>query len=191
MFIKLIENMVNRKTVCIIYNTEFSYNNSKGNSRMLIDDDIYPEGEMRIASFRMGNEKIVLWMGVLNKAQGFDSMERIRNDMLRSYDDIRFVIIGFPTSASMIKKFEAFKDRVIFTGRVPYESIPSLLIDADICISTKSQNTEGSSKLHLYRRFCRNTLALKSNAADELLSKEQICTDEKQIIDRIRELVRV
>lgn len=190
-FIKYVERMVNRKAGCIIFNTQFSYNNSQTACRMLIDDEMYPQRQMQVASFRMKEEKIVLWMGILNKAQGFDAMERVMTEILESDADVRFVIIGFPTTESVMNKFGIYNDRVIFTGRVPYESIPSLLRDADVCISTKSQSTEGSSKLHLYKRFCRHTLALKSNAASELLNEEQICRNERQLTERLKEIVKV
>lgn len=186
--IRCIEEMVNRKAELIIFNTEFSFNNADAGKKLLIDDRKFPQDSIRIASFRENSERIIVWMGLMNKAQGYDAMERIMMKSLGTIPDIKFVIVGFPEESAR-NRMSRYGNSVIFTGRVPFDSVPSILEDADICISTKEQATEGGSKLHLYARYCRNILALRSNAASEILSSENLCGSEDEIYSRMEEML--
>ncbi|MFO8062667.1 MAG: hypothetical protein R6U31_07050 [bacterium] len=181
--VRFIENMIESKAKLIIYNTHFAYNNSVKDKKMLIDDSRFnPPVGRSIRSFREGNETIVLWMGVFSDVQGMDALAEIIEQTRGS--DVKFVVVGFPLTDNIREQLD--RGNVILTGRIPWQYVPGIVEDADICISTKNRSSEGSGKLHLFKQYCSSVIALRSRASEEILSPGEIADSTDEIASRIK-----
>jgi len=176
--LQFIENLINKKSDLIIFNTKNNYDKFNYN-KIIIDDNYLPAKIKPIHSFREYNEeKIIVWIGILTEIQGYKKLFQLIERMNNS--NIKFVVIGYPVKEKYKQELKNFN--VIFTGKINWEYIPSILQDADICISTKEDSSEGNSKLYLYNKYCKNTIALDS------LSVREILKDENSIVHSIDEM---
>lgn len=186
LIIQKIERFIERKAYAIIYNTQFSYNKSCWKQKYLMKDNYIPDSEKQIASFREGDESIILWMGLLTKRQGIDDLLFILKELMNKKHLIKFVIVGH---SEQLVNLRSRYSNAIFTGRVDFEFIPSIIRDADICISTKEDSEEGSHKLHMFKKYGKRIIALRSKAAEEMLNNEEIVDDSSEMIKRIMEII--
>jgi len=179
--------MVEHYASLIIYNTKHSFDITKKKNRLLIDDYYIPELSKPhiIKTFREGNEKIIVWLGLLTFVQGYDIVFDIAEKVLEKRKNVKFIIIGYPVKKEFTERFKKYSEKVIFTGRVQIEYIPSILSEADLCISTKRESSEGSSKLYFYKKYGQNTFALKNRTAEEILDKNEIAYSSEELEQKI------
>ncbi|MDY6787256.1 MAG: hypothetical protein SVK54_03950 [candidate division WOR-3 bacterium] len=181
--VRFLEHMIESKAELIIYNTYFAYNNSLKENKMIIDDRRFnPPAVKSIKSFREASETIVLWMGVFSDVQGIDALAEIIEQTGAS--DVKFIVVGFPVTDNITEQLNG--ENVILTGRVPWQYIPGIIKDADICISTKNRSSEGSGKLHLFKQYCSNVIALRNRASEEILMPDEIADSTEEIVSRIK-----
>ena len=184
--IKRIEIYLELRSIAIIYNTQFNYCNSNKQRRLIIEDRYYPANEINITSFRENNEKIILWIGLLNNCQGKEILFNIIEEIAKKRNDIKFVIIGYPVNIKLMN--EKYKNAV-FTGKMNFEYLPSIIKDADLCISTKPDSSQGSHKLIMYKKYAKDILSIDSKASREILKECQIASNENELINAIMEKV--
>ena len=181
--VRFLENMIESKAELIIYNTYFAYNNSLKENKMIIDDSSFnPPAVRPIKSFREGSETIVIWIGVFSDVQGIDALAEIIEQTGGS--DVKFIVVGFPVTDNISERLTG--ENVILTGRIPWQYIPGIIRDADICISTKNRSSEGSGKLHLFKQYCSNVIALRNRASEEILMPAEIADSTDEIVSRIK-----
>jgi glycosyltransferase involved in cell wall biosynthesis len=97
-------------------------------------------------------KKIVIYLGVLTKYQGIDILIESINDVRHKFNDVHFLIVGFPNLeyyTEMAQKL-GVSDWVTFTGRVNHEDVPKYLNLGDIGVSLKLSKTEANGKLFGY-----------------------------------------
>lgn len=185
-FITIIEHMVEDKAIAVLYNTAFSYNASPRENKFLIRDHYNPPESRSIATFREGNEKIILWLGPLTKRQGLSSLIYLLDNTIEHAHRLKFVIVGHSGKTDPIKRQYP---HALFTGKINFEYIPSVISDADICISTKEESREGSHKLYMYKQYCSDIVALRSKAACEMLSESEIADSIEDMLNMIMEKI--
>lgn len=114
---------------------------------------------------------VIAYLGLLAHYQGTDlllqAMQRIRAERPDAY----LLLMGFPgleIYRGMAQQF-GVDDRVIFTGRIPYEEAPSYLNLGDIAVAPKLSLTEGAGKLLNYMALGLATVAFDTPVAREYL----------------------
>ena len=96
--------------------------------------------------------KLVGFLGLLTEYQGVSVLlEAIPHD-LQGYKPVHFLIMGFPNEEYYQQKARdlGIGERVIFTGKVPYEEVPRYLGACDVSVSPKLFSTEANGKLLNY-----------------------------------------
>jgi glycosyltransferase involved in cell wall biosynthesis len=86
---------------------------------------------------------------------------------------VAFLIGGFP-AVEHYRRMAAdlgLSDRVVFTGKVPYEQTPARLALGDVAVAPKLSATEGSGKILNYMAMELPTLAFDTPVSREYLGK--------------------
>lgn len=188
--IRAVEKIVEKKSFGIIYNTDFNFRGSRKENKLYIDDDIFESDEKSENDLKENKILKILWLGVNTKVQNLRGFLEIAVNIVKKKKNVIFYIISFPINENMKNRYKEFNDRIIFLEKVPFENLPEYLKDADICISTKLDSTEGSGKLHLYKRFCKDILSLDSKISREILNDDQIVKNIEEMEERILERIR-
>ena len=97
--------------------------------------------------------RVVVYLGLLGKGQGTDCLVRAIPHVLSCFDDVHFLIMGYPDSERYAKMVKALgiSDRVTFTGRINYNDAPQYLCLGDIAVAPKiSLQSEGNGKIYNY-----------------------------------------
>jgi glycosyltransferase involved in cell wall biosynthesis len=80
---------------------------------------------------------------------------------------------------------------MVFTGRVPYENMPQMLVLGDIAIAPKLSLTEGSGKILNYMALGLPTVAFDTPAQREILGALGVYAplgDTAELAERVRDL---
>jgi len=190
-FIEFIEKVTERFSERVIYNTTYSYNESTIKNKMLLEDSSEVFTGISVnKKEKKKNGYNILWVGVATKIQGFEEFMKMSENILNSTKNVKIYIVSFPITEKIRKKFENHKERMIFVGKVNFEKLPQIVSDSDLCISTKKESSEGNSKLHLYKEYGKDILALRTRASREILPEKSLVNSyedmEKEIIKRIK-----
>ena len=189
-FFKFVEDSIEKASEAVIFNTGFSYDASSVKNKILLKDssDVFAVDSPRKETCN-DNSYRILWVGIAADVQGFEEFMNISERILEKRDNVKIFIASFPVSAKTKKRFDRFKGRMNFLGRVDFDKLPEMVSDSDLCISTKKESSEGNSKLHLYKKYARDILALETRASLEIIEKRFIVKSyeemEKEIIERI------
>lgn len=187
-FIILIERLVEKYSYAIIYNTNFNFSKSRKNRRYFVDDEIIFYEKDEEQQYNCSSPKRIVWVGVNTKVQNLSTFLKIAENIVEKKDAL-FYIITFPLNKKIKERFKRYKDKIIFIEKVPYEELPAYLKKADICVSTKLDSTEGSGKLHLYKKYCKNILSLDSKISREILDEKQIVRNLEDMEKKILEIM--
>ena len=135
----------------------------------------YPVATRQAQRERLGiptDAKVIVYLGLLAEYQGtgllLEAMERI----LQRRSDVYLLLMGFPGIDIYEQKAVALgiRDRVIFTGRVPYrEMAPLYLALGDVAVAPKLSLTESAGKLLNYMAVGLPTVAFDTPVAREYL----------------------
>ncbi|HIP87863.1 MAG TPA: glycosyltransferase, partial [Anaerolineales bacterium] len=85
--------------------------------------------------------------------------------------EVHFLVMGFP-DVPVYRQMAAdlgVADRIVFTGKVPYEKAPAMLALGDIAVAPKLSATEGSGKLLNYMAMELPTVAFDTPVSREYL----------------------
>jgi glycosyltransferase involved in cell wall biosynthesis len=116
----------------------------------------YPDPEAGAAvRHRLGisaDEQVVGFLGMLTEYQGVSVLLKAAQHVLANPRPVRFLVMGYPHVEEYRDKARAMGlgDRVIFTGRVPYEQARAHLSACDVAVSPKVSATEANGKLVNY-----------------------------------------
>lgn len=110
-------------------------------------------GERLRAELRLPEDKkIVGFLGLLDEYQGTGVLLRAAQLVLQHVDDVCFLVMGYP-NVERYRRMAAdleIADRVVFTGRIPYDRARDYLCACDVAVSAKQPITEGNGKLLNY-----------------------------------------
>jgi glycosyltransferase involved in cell wall biosynthesis len=121
------------------------------------------------------SKKYVCFVGHLAAWQGVEFLIYASPFVLEKSPDVRFLIVG---DGAMKNKLLAItsklglSDKFIFTGRVPYKSVPLYINAADICVVPKKPLNSGYSPLKLYEYMaCGKAIIATKTYGFELLEE--------------------
>ena len=121
-------------------------------------------------------QPLVVYLGFLAPYQGTDHLIRMAAALKAAGEEIYFLIMGFPNVAHY-KKLAAqleVADRIIFTGKVPYQMAPRYLHLGDIAVSAKTSSTEGSGKVLNYMAMALPVVAYDNPVHVEYLAESGV-----------------
>lgn len=116
---------------------------------------------------------VVVYLGLLAQHQGIQNLIDAAGIVLRRDPRVRWLVMGYPQEALWRTRAEqaGVSDRMVFTGRVPYERMPRMLALGDIAAAPKLSLTEGSGKILNYMALGLPTVAFDTPAQREILSE--------------------
>lgn len=102
------------------------------------------------------------FLGSFRKYHGIDVLFEVIPKVLDSYDNVEFYMVGKGGSYEYYKNYfddqPAYKERVLMVGNVPYENVPSELVNFDI--SMMLDFTEYGSPLKMFEYMMAKTAML-------------------------------
>jgi len=114
---------------------------------------------------------VVVYLGLLADWQGIPQLLQAARHLKERGREVYFLIGGFP--AEEYYRAQARRlgvdDRVVFTGKVPYEESPAHLALGDIAVAPKLSATEGSGKILNYMAMALPTVAFDTPVSREYL----------------------
>jgi len=140
------------------------------------------------------NRKIIVFLGVLSKYQGVDTLLRAAKIALQTNKNLHFLIMGYPKVDYYKKmaKFLGIQDNVTFTGRIDYSQACDYLNVGDIAISLKIE-TEANGKLYNYIACGLPVIATNTKVNREILGDNGIYVkvdDPSETAKKIDELIK-
>jgi len=113
---------------------------------------------------------LVVYLGMLNRNQGIDTLLSTIVQLKSKGSPIRFLIMGFPEEEYRNKAIELGIDRmIIFTGKIDYTKATFYLSAGDLAVSPKCSLIESNSKLLNYMSCGLPTVAFDTPGNRELL----------------------
>jgi glycosyltransferase involved in cell wall biosynthesis len=115
--------------------------------------------------------RLVVYLGLLAEYQGTTHLLQVMQHMREMRTDVYLLLMGFPgVDTYQAKAAElGVSDRVIFTGRVPYEEAPQHIALGEIAVAPKLSLTESAGKLLNYMAAALPTVAYDTPVAREYL----------------------
>lgn len=139
-------------------------------------------------------KKKVLFMGLLESYQGVDYMFDAFGMVKKQYENVEFIVIGFPNIdkyRAKAKELGIAKD-VKFIGKVRFEDVPSYLSLSKIAIAPKIASAEGDGKIYNYMAMGMSVVAFDRSISREILRDTGIFAkmkDSKDMADKILSLL--
>jgi len=114
---------------------------------------------------------VVAYLGLLADYQGTPLIVRAAQLLKQRGVDVHFLIMGFPSVTYYRRMADdlGVRDRVTFTGKVPYEEAPAHLALGDLAIAPKLSATEGAGKILNYMAMSLPTVAFDNTVSREYL----------------------
>lgn len=114
---------------------------------------------------------IVVYVGLLADYQGIPHLLEAARILKQRGAAARYVIGGFPGEEHYRRMAidMGVDDRVIFTGKVPYDETPAFLALGDLAVAPKLSETEGSGKILNYMAMALPTVAFDTPVSREYM----------------------
>lgn len=133
-----------------------------------------PEADRRALRTALGvppGRKVLVYLGLLAEYQGISHLLRAVAHLVPSRPDIHLLLMGFPGQERYqgLANDLGIRDRVSFTGRVPYERAARYLSVGDVAVAPKLSSTEGNGKLLNYMAVGLPTVVFDSPVNREIL----------------------
>jgi glycosyltransferase involved in cell wall biosynthesis len=93
-----------------------------------------------------GDDLVLISVGRLGKEKNFGTLIRAAAEVMKAHNNVRLVLIGDGPERKALKELTQdldIADQVEFTGRIPFEEIPSHLKAADIFCFASVTETQG------------------------------------------------
>lgn len=144
---------------------------------------------MHMLDLNNGKKK-VLFMGLLESYQGVDYMFDAFGMVKKQYENVEFIVIGFPN----IDKYRAkakelgIESDVKFIGKVRFEDVPSYLSLSKIAVAPKIADAEGDGKIYNYMAMGMAVVAFDRSISREILSHAGVFAkmkDSKDMADKL------
>lgn len=115
---------------------EISDNKIKIVSNGIDTDQFRPDSAEDLkAKLKLSGEKIVVAPGRIDKYKGFDVLISAFHLVLKKWKDAKLIIVGngpFQMDLEKMANSLGIEDRVLFTGRIPYEDMPKYYNIAEV-----------------------------------------------------------
>lgn len=147
-----------------------------------------------------GADYFVTFVGSLAAWQGVEHLTRSAPYILKECPESKFLIVGDGTMKQGLIELAqriGVSDRMIFTGRVPYDKVPLYINAGDVCVVPKKPMASGYSPLKLYEYMaCEKPVVatrtsgfeiLKANNAGLLVNPENLQELAKAIIKLLQD----
>jgi glycosyltransferase involved in cell wall biosynthesis len=120
-----------------------------------------------------------VYLGLLAEYQGTDLLLQAMAQVRQQDEDVYLLLMGFPALEQYRQQAQALGigDRVILTGRVPYELAPLYLALGDVAVAPKLSLTESAGKLLNYMAVSLPTVAFDTPVAREYLGPNGVFAD--------------
>lgn len=118
--------------------------------------------------------KVIVYLGLLAEYQGISHLLQAFRRVCDAHDDVTLLLMGFPgVDVYQAKARElGVAERVIFTGRIPYQDAPRYLALGDAAVAPKLSLTEGAGKVLNYMAVGLPTVAFDTPVAREYLGDD-------------------
>jgi glycosyltransferase involved in cell wall biosynthesis len=115
--------------------------------------------------------RLIVYLGLLAEYQGTTHLLQVMQKMRELRPDVYLLLMGFPgVDTYQAKAAElGISDRVIFTGRIPYEEAPAYIALGEVAVAPKLSLTESAGKLLNYMAAALPTVAYDTPVAREYL----------------------
>ena len=115
--------------------------------------------------------RLIVYLGLLAEYQGTTHLLQVMQRLRDVRPDVYLLLMGFPgVDTYQAKAAElGVRDRVIFTGRVPYEQAPKHIALGEVAVAPKLSLTESAGKLLNYMAAALPTVAYDTPVAREYL----------------------
>jgi len=184
-FVRSIEDSINRSADAIVVSSTNSANLLREESNVRKNKIFAVLDGVNVDEFRMHketsdlrrelnlplNKKIVVYLGLLNKYQGVDSLIEAISYLVRKNGDVHFLIMGYP-NVEKYKKIAVEKrinHNITFAGRIDYGKAPQYLSLGDVAVSPKISKTESNGKLYNYMAMGLPTVVFDTPVNREIL----------------------
>jgi glycosyltransferase involved in cell wall biosynthesis len=163
------------------------------NTRVFRPATTYAPEELTQLRKRLGIEdhaRLIVYLGLLAEYQGTDHLLEAMQRIRARFDDVYLLLMGFPGVDYYQAKAEALgvRDRVIFTGRVPYEEAPQHLALGEVALAPKLSLTESAGKLLNYMAAGLPVVAFDTPVAREYLGAHGVFA-ERGSVDSLAEKI--
>jgi len=127
--------------------------------------------EMRDGLGLPADAKVIVYLGLLAEYQGTGHLLRAMQQIRAARPDVYLLLMGFPGVDYYQQMADTLgvRDRVLFTGRVPYEHAAQYLALGTVAVAPKLSLTEGAGKLLNYMAMGLPTVAFDTPVAREYL----------------------
>ena len=88
-------------------------------------------------------KKVILFVGLMAPLDGVETLVHVAENIIRRRSDCIFVLLGDGPERSRLEKMvveRGLKERIIFTGRVDYETVKNYLSLATVCVAPDEKN---------------------------------------------------
>lgn len=115
--------------------------------------------------------RVIVYLGLLAEYQGTTHLLQVMQKMRELRPDVYLLLMGFPgVDTYQAKAAElGVSDKVIFTGRIPYEEAPAYIALGEVAVAPKLSLTESAGKLLNYMAAALPTVAYDTPVAREYL----------------------
>ncbi len=144
------------------------------NTRTFRPAAAYARADLTELRQRLGvpeDARVIVYLGLLAEYQGIGLLLQAMRLLRARYSDVYLLLMGFPgvDHYQQVANDLGITDRVIFTGRVPYDHAPLHLALGDIAVGPKLSLTESAGKLLNYMAVGLPTVAYDTPVAREYL----------------------
>jgi len=142
----------------------------------------YDAQELSALRQRLGvpaGARLIVYLGLLAEYQGTSHLLRSMQQIQTRYTDVVLLLMGFPGVdyyQNMAKEL-GVDNRVIFTGRVPYEEAPLHLALGEVAVAPKLSLTESAGKLLNYMAVGLPIVAFDTPVAREYLGADGVLAE--------------
>jgi len=129
------------------------------------------------------DKQLIVYAGILTQYQGIDYLLQALKILKGWRDDFHLLLMGFPyvTHYQAMAQDLGVADLITFTGKIPYEELPSYLAIGDIATAPKLSATEGCGKILNYMSMALPTVAFDTPVSREFLGQQGIYAKERSV----------
>ncbi|MBN1953476.1 MAG: glycosyltransferase family 4 protein [Anaerolineae bacterium] len=136
--------------------------------------DVLSPEQVRARRVALGlptDRPVVVYLGLLAEYQGTPHLLQAARILRDRGVDAYFLLMGFPGVEGYRRMASelGIGDRVVFTGKVPYEEAPAHLALGDIAVAPKLSDTEGAGKILNYMAMELPTVAFDTPVSREYM----------------------
>lgn len=144
----------------------------------------HPRDEVRQKLRLPADLPVVVYLGVMGRSQGIESLLSAIVQLKSKGSPIRFLIMGYPEEAYRVRAHELGIDRMVtFTGRIDYAKAPFYLSAGDIAVSPKISPNRANGTLPAYMACGLPTVCFDTPVNRELLGDMGVYAEYGDVAD--------